>query len=106
MDIEFNNTELEDYYEGRPVKNKLIRGNKAIQKSFLKAINTLKAIQKIEDLYLFNGLNYEKLSGDRKGQSSIRINQQFRLLFTEIENKDNPIIIELLIIEEISNHYK
>ena len=33
------------------------------------------------DLMVFPGNQYEKLEGDRKGQSSIRINDQYRICF-------------------------
>jgi proteic killer suppression protein len=42
----------------------------------------LDAAAKLEDLRIPPGNRLEKLSGDRKGQHSIRINDQYRLCFT------------------------
>jgi proteic killer suppression protein len=39
-------------------------------------------------------LNYEKLKGDRKGQSSIRVNDQFRICFIELN--ENEIVVEVI----------
>jgi proteic killer suppression protein len=39
-------------------------------------------------------LNYEKLKGNRKGQSSIRINDQFRVCFIELT--ENEIAVEII----------
>ena len=39
-------------------------------------------------------LNLEKMKGDRKGQLSIRVNDQFRICFKELNDKE--ITIEIL----------
>jgi proteic killer suppression protein len=44
-------------------------------------------------------LHYEKLLGDRKGQRSIRINQQWRLVFT-INTECTPNKITVLAVED------
>jgi len=46
-------------------------------------------------------LNFKALTGDRKGQYSIRLNKQFRLIMKEIEND----LSEIEIIA-ISKHYE
>lgn len=43
--------------------------------------NLLHAAMKLEDLRILSGNRLEALRGDRKGQHSIRINDQFRLCF-------------------------
>ena len=60
----------------------------------------------MEDLYTFKALNYEKLKGDKKGLSSLRINNQYRLEFREIPNQSNQMIIEICSLVDIINHYK
>lgn len=54
---------------------------------------------------LINSLNYEVLKGDKKGVSSIRVNNKYRIEFTVKETMDEPIITVCNIIE-LSNHYK
>jgi len=41
----------------------------------------LDAAEKLEDLWSVPGNRLEKLGGDRKGQYSIRINDQWRICF-------------------------
>ncbi len=59
-------------------------------------------ISKIEELRFFRGLNFEYLKGDRKGQCSIRLNDQFRLIFEPINENE----VKLILINEISKHYE
>ena len=74
-------------------------------KGFIKAISYLKAVERIEDLYRFKGLNYEKLIGKRKGQESVRCDRTWRLIFKS-SPKDNCIIITEVELIEISKHYE
>jgi plasmid maintenance system killer protein len=64
--------------------------------------------KELEQLYITplneirgKSLNFEALSGKRKGQFSIRLNKQFRLIIIEAEDE----LIEIEIIE-ISKHYE
>jgi proteic killer suppression protein len=41
----------------------------------------LDSAQRLEDLAAVPGNRFEALAGDRKGQHSIRVNQQYRLTF-------------------------
>jgi toxin HigB-1 len=47
----------------------------------------------------WKSLHYEKLEGDRKGQRSIKLNKQFRLIF-EIDNESRPPKVTALSIED------
>ena len=47
------------------------------------------------DLMLLPSNRFEALSGDRKGQFSIRINQQWRVCFEWPEGQDRPSNIEI-----------
>jgi toxin HigB-1 len=48
----------------------------------------------------WKGLRYKKLSGDREGQRSIRVNDQYRIVF-EILNDEGPPLIRVLEIDDI-----
>lgn len=106
MEITFNDQELADLYEGKKVKNNFFRSNPPLVKQFIKAVNWLRSANKIEQLYQINSLNYEKLSGDWAGYSSVRINSKYRLIFKEILSDKEPFDVLLIAIKEISNHYK
>ena len=47
----------------------------------LRKLLLLDAAEKLEDLRIPPGNQFEKLTGDRKGQYSIRVNDQWRLCF-------------------------
>jgi proteic killer suppression protein len=105
MEILFQTQLLADLYEGKKVNDKRFKSNPILVKQYVKTVNKLLALSRIEEMYVLTSLNYEKLSGDREGQSSVRINDQFRLIFIEILSETEPIHVEMLSLEEISNHY-
>ena len=49
---------------------------------FLQKVQILADAISENDLYALKSLHFEKLSGNRQGQRSIRLNSQFRLIFT------------------------
>lgn len=53
----------------------------------------------------YGSLHYEKLSGDKNGLSSVRVNDQYRIEFTE-KTEEGQDIATICNIEELSNHYK
>lgn len=106
MDISFNSQLLKDLYEGNKITDKRFRSNPALVSQYIKTVKKLQAVDKVEQLFQFSGLNYEKLKGDLKGFSSVRINQQYRLIFEEIANKNEPYEIVLFKLEDISKHYE
>lgn len=83
MEIVFGNEELASLYQGKKPIAKQYRSNPELVRQFLKTIGKLKALEQIEQAYQFHSLNYEKLVGDRRNHSSVRINKQFRLIFHE-----------------------
>ncbi len=52
-----------------------------LQRAALRKLLLLDAAESLDDLRALPGNRLEKLTGDRKGQYSIRINDQFRLCF-------------------------
>ena len=53
----------------------------------------------------YNSLNYEHLVGDKRGLSSVRVNDQYRIEFEE-ETENGNTIATICNITELSNHYK
>jgi proteic killer suppression protein len=62
--------------------------------------------KKMEELFTYNSLHYERLKGDKQGFSSVRINAQYRLIFREIINSNDILTIEVCSLADITNHYK
>lgn len=109
MKIEFNKEYLQQLYEDGKAKNKKYRFQKAIIKQYKNTIDKLRNAYRIEDIFNIKSLNYEKLQGDKKGFESVKVNDQYRVIFQshvtdEIPNGINKITIcEIL---ELSKHYE
>ena len=104
MIVTFDKDYLRDLYE-KGIGDKKHRFQPEIIKRYQNRINTLKRAINIEDLYIFNSLNYEVLKGDKAGISSIRVNNQYRIEFT-VSNKESEPVVSICNILELSNHYK
>lgn len=103
MEIEFEKEYLQDLYEEGKTKKKKYRFQPQVIKGYKKAIDIMKNVNRIEDLFLFDNLNYEKLSGT--DIESVRANNQYRIEFrSRIEEGIKSITICSII--ELSNHYK
>lgn len=64
-----------------------------LQRAALRKLAILDAAESLEDLRVPPGNHLEKLSGDREGQHSIRINDQWRLCFRWIEGEAHDVEI-------------
>jgi proteic killer suppression protein len=58
-----------------------VRRFRAIERQALRKLETLHAVPDLDQLATVPGNRLEKLRGDRQGQHSIRINDQWRLCF-------------------------
>jgi len=107
MVILFDKEYLEElYYEGK-CNDKNYRFQPYIVKGYVKCVRILERARIIEDLFPFRGLNYEILKGDKMGLSSVRINNQYRLVFEVLIDEDtNEEIINICKLIDITNHYR
>ena len=71
----------------------------AVINSFRRKLAVLRAAPDERTLRNWKSLHYEKLSGDRDGQRSIRLNDQWRAVFT-IDTDRQPNKLTLLAIED------
>ena len=106
MKIEFEKEYLRELYTTGRTNDKKYRFQPQVINGYLKCIKVLMKAVRTEDLYLIKSLNYERLKGDKKGLSSVRINSQYRLEFREIVNPNNIIRVEICSVVDITNHYK
>ena len=58
-------------------------------------LDRLDAADSLKDLAALPGNRLERLQGDRKGQYSIRINDQWRICFEWPEGSPGPINVEI-----------
>ncbi|MBO5457083.1 MAG: type II toxin-antitoxin system RelE/ParE family toxin [Muribaculaceae bacterium] len=105
MIVTFDKEYLRDLYESGNTPDKSHRYQPDIIKRYQKCIRVLSAAPNIKFLWRVNSMNYEELSGDKKGLSSIRVNNQYRIEFKVNENLREPKLTVCNIIE-LSNHYK
>jgi toxin HigB-1 len=59
-------------------------------------LDRLDAAVSVKDLAALPGNRFETLSGDRKGQYSIRINDQWRICFEWPEGSVGPVNVEIV----------
>ena len=104
MIVNFDKDYLRELYETGK-SDKKHRFQPDIIKRYIKGIDYLKSANGIEDLFRLPSLRYEVLKGDKAGISSIRVNDQYRIEFTVIEEESETIVCICNILE-LSNHYK
>ena len=66
---------------------RFVRRLKGIEQAAYKRLKRLDAAQRLADLRAIPGNHLEALKADRKGQYSIRINDQWRICFRWIEGE-------------------
>ena len=89
----FNNKATEDIFNGKATKAAMRICPKDLWKIAILKLDQLDSVLKLDELRIPPGNRLETLSGDRKGQNSIRINDQYRVCFnwTELGPKDVEI---------------
>jgi proteic killer suppression protein len=99
---------IEDGYLAALFKNGKSAGkpkfNQDIELGFIKRVIQMEQSQNANALRAIKSLHFEKLSGDFAGKYSVRVNITFRIIF-RIEKDGDNLRIEVICIEEISNHY-
>ena len=105
MVIEFDKTYLSElYFEGK-ASDKKHRFQPQVIEKYVKVVDILESVSRIEDLFRFPSLNYENLVGDKNGIESVRINQQYRLEF-KTGTIAGETVITICHLIDLSNHYK
>ena len=91
MDVVFANPEL-DRLETDPEFNAGL--SKEIVKAFRRRMQQVRAARDSRDLYASRGARAEKLKGSMKGLTSLRLNNQFRLII-RITNSGSGEVVEI-----------
>ncbi len=103
MVIEYEKEYLKELYIDGKCINKKYRFNTSVVKKYQMRIDTLIAAIRIEDLFVFNSLSFEALSGS--DLFSIRIDYYYRLQFkVRVEGSEVPVTICRVM--DITNHYQ
>lgn len=105
MEITFAEKYLQElYYEGK-TSNKKYRFQPQIIRKYIRVIDLIESLNRVEDFYKYKSLHYETLIGDKKGRESVRVNDQYRIEFKS-EMVEGEELITICNILELSNHYK
>lgn len=106
MYIKFDKEYLDDLYRTGQSNDKKHRFQPQIVRGYVKCVKYLAQARSIEDLFQIHSLDYEALSGSKKGISSVRINSQYRLEFTVTSEKyTGETIVTVCTLIDITNHY-
>ena len=90
----FKNKGTEDVNYGKHSKDALKLLPRELHRKAQIKLARLGAVTSLQDLQDIRGNRFEKLKGDRKGQYSIRINDQYRICF-KWEN-ENALEVEIV----------
>ena len=105
MIVTFEETYLEELYTQGKANDKKHRFQPKIIDKYVKVVNLMKQQENVLGLTKYGSLHYERLHGDKEGTSSVRVNDKYRIEFTE-ETEDGKQIATICNITELSNHYK
>lgn len=96
MLIEYEDEELRKLAEDASYSTK--RFDSVLVAAYRKKIGLIRAAVDERDLRAYKALRLERLVGSRKGQSSIRLNQQYRLIlkFKTVSPGRVAVVIEIV----------
>ena len=89
----FNNKATEDVFNGKSTKLAVKVCPKRLWKVATRKLDQLDSVSTLEELRVPPGNRLESLSGKRKGKFSVRINDQFRIVFRWTET--GPADVEI-----------
>lgn len=90
----FRDQATEDLFNGRNTKAARQRLPRSLWRVAARRLDALDQAEILDDLRVPPGNRLEALRGDRRGQHSIRINEQFRICFRWTES--GPIDVEVV----------
>ena len=91
MIVSYRDKRTADFSAGRRVK-----AFSGVERPARLKLDRLEAAVGLEDLAALPGNRFEALKGDRKGQYSIRINDQWRICFEWPDQSPGPTNVEIV----------
>lgn len=91
MILGYRDKRTRDFAAGKRVK-----AFSGLEKSARLKLDRLEAATWIRDLAALPGNRFEALAGDRKGQYSIRVNDQWRICFEWADGAPGPSNVEVI----------
>jgi toxin HigB-1 len=75
---------------------KRVKAFAGIERAARLKLDRLEAATALHDMAVLPGNRFEALKGDRKGQYSIRVNDQWRICFEWVEGAPGPSSVEIV----------
>ena len=97
MRISFRDDELRRLYEEADLR--VPRLGPDVVRTFRKKVGFVEAAHSELDLRNYRALHFEKLAGNRKGQHSIRLNDQWRLILTIESDPGGRLVVIIEIVD-------
>jgi proteic killer suppression protein len=91
MIVSYRDKRTKDFAVGKRVK-----AFSGIERPARLKLDRMEAATALRDLAVLPGNRFEALSGDRKGQHSIRINEQWRICFEWRDEAPGPSNVEIV----------
>jgi toxin HigB-1 len=94
MIVSFKDQGTEDIFNGRNTRTARRICPESLWKSAIRKLDLLDSITTMNELHIAPGNRLEALTGERKGQHSIRINEQYRVCFVWTDS--GPYKVEIV----------
>ena len=91
MIVSYRDKSTRDFANGKRVK-----AYSSIERSARLKLDRLEAAATLADLAALPGNRFEALRGDREGQYSVRINDQWRICFEWLKGSPGPANVEIV----------
>lgn len=94
MIVSFKNQGAEDIFNGENTRAAHKTCPKTLWKIAVRKFDLLDSVSSLDNLRVPPGNRLQALSGDRQGQHSIRINNQYRICF--VWSSNGPDLVEII----------
>lgn len=91
--VSFATSGTEDVFNGRNTKSARSTCPRDLWKAAARKLEQLDSVTRLDEMRIPSGNHLEALSGERKGQFSIRINEQYRVCFRWTDDGANAVEI-------------
>ena len=97
MEVEFRTKSMKSRYDDP--RKAVQKWGQQIGARYIRVVSLIMAVQEFRDLYDSSSIKLHPLKGNRKGEYSLRLNVQMRLIVEHDQQR------RTLIIKEVSKHY-
>ncbi len=104
MEVIFSDEKLRLLYQEGKERGKPVFGE-AVVKSYIKKIDILASVNNSRELTSFKSLHFESLRKEYKGFNSIRVNDQYRIVFKILKHRGGFETIEVAEIHELTDYH-